>query len=39
MYSGSGTGRGKMGTGILLIFWLGKWDFIHWDWDSSAKKQ
>jgi hypothetical protein len=20
-------------------FWLGKWDFMHWDWDSSAKKQ
>jgi hypothetical protein len=20
-------------------FWVGKWDFMHWDWDSSAKKQ
>ena len=19
-------------------FWLGKWDFTHWDWDSSTKK-
>jgi hypothetical protein len=19
-------------------FWLGKWDFMHWDWDSSTKK-
>jgi hypothetical protein len=17
--------------------WVGKWDFMHWDWDSSAK--
>ena len=23
----------------LPIFWLRKWDFIHWDWDSSTKKQ
>ena len=20
-------------------FWLGKWDFMHWDWNSSAIKQ
>ena len=20
-------------------FWAGKWDFMHWDWDSSTKKQ
>jgi hypothetical protein len=23
----------------FVKFWLGKWDFMHWDWDSSAKKQ
>ena len=22
----------------FAYFWLGKWDFMHWDWDSSAKK-
>ncbi len=25
------------GTGICPFFLLGKWDFIHWDWDSSTK--
>jgi hypothetical protein len=25
-----------MGTGICL-FLGGKWDFMHWDWDSSEK--
>jgi hypothetical protein len=23
----------------FAYFWVGKWDFMHWDWDSSAKKQ
>ena len=22
----------------FAYFWVGKWDFMHWDWDSSAKK-
>jgi hypothetical protein len=33
-----GCRRDKMGTGICY-FWLGKWDFMHWEWDSSALKQ
>jgi hypothetical protein len=29
-----------MGTAWdLPIFWLEKWDFMHWDWDSATKKQ
>jgi hypothetical protein len=28
------SGRGK----IHAYFWLRKWDFMHWGWDSSAKK-
>ena len=20
----------------FAYFWLGKWNFAHWDWDSSA---
>ena len=27
----------KWGNWDLPIFLLGKWDFIHWDWDSSTK--
>jgi hypothetical protein len=23
----------------FAYFWVGKWDFMHWDWDSSAQKQ
>ena len=23
----------------FAYFWLGKWDFMHSNWDSSAKKQ
>jgi len=26
--------KGKMGTGICPFFELGKWDLLHWDWDS-----
>ena len=32
----SGSWRGKMGAGICLLE-AGKWDFVHWDWDSWKK--
>ena len=31
--------EGPEGGKWELGFWLGKWDFMHWDRDSSTKKQ
>ena len=31
--------KGKNVNWDLPIFWLGKWDFMHWDWDLSTEKQ
>ena len=31
--------KGVNGNWDLPIFWMGKWDFMHWDCDSSTKKQ